>query len=143
MELLESLKISLFRKRQRLVGGPLERNSWSTGIITIDDRLIHYFLAYVIIPKHSNFSTINDCEMQILYVMKNTIQVKWAYAILNHWAIYNKFAHGLPYAHWLTFKKNNLNLIGEKVLQIVLPDNEITLNRVCNAKNGVKYDPHA
>ncbi|KAI5441870.1 hypothetical protein KIW84_011070 [Lathyrus oleraceus] len=66
------------QKRKRLMSGHSKRNSWSAVILTIDDRLIHYILAYVIMPKYSIFFTINDYEMQILYAMKNNIQFNWA-----------------------------------------------------------------
>ncbi|KAI5440984.1 hypothetical protein KIW84_010447 [Lathyrus oleraceus] len=111
------LENEFIQKRQRLVGGSPERNSWSAGILTIDDKLIHYFLACV----------------------------NWPYVILNHLAIHNEFACGLPYSYWLSYvlKKNNLNLIGEKVSQIGPPDNEITPKGVCNAKTRVNKDPRA
>lgn len=70
------------QKRKKIQSGKLlERNSWSVGIFYIDDRLIHYILGYVIVPKYSNHSTISDTEMEILYA---GIQVNWAYLILEH-----------------------------------------------------------
>ena len=131
------------QKRQRIVGGPPERNSWSAGILFIDDRLIHYMLAYIIMPKFSNFSTINDCEMQVLFAMKNNRQINWAYVILNHLVTHNECASSLPYGHWLTlvFKHFNVDLSGELVYEIDSSRDEITPRKVCNTKTGVKFDP--
>ncbi|KAI5410593.1 hypothetical protein KIW84_055925 [Lathyrus oleraceus] len=130
-------------KRKKIVGANPERNSRLAGIFTIDDILIHYFLTYFIVPKFANFSTVNDCEMQILYAMKNNIHVNWAYVILNHLAMRNEFACGFRYAHLYTYvlKQNNLNLVGERVLEMVPPDNEITQKKVCNTKTRAKFDP--
>lgn len=37
-------------KRQKIIGGNPQRNSWSVGIFIINDWLIHYYLTYVILP---------------------------------------------------------------------------------------------
>ena len=131
------------QKRQRLIGGTPERNSWSAGILTIDDRLIHYFLAYVVMPKFSNISNVNDCEMQILYAMKNGIQINWSYVILHHMALHNENASALPYGSWLTlvFEKFNVPLSGEHMVPMTNPKHEITPKKVCNTKTDIKFDP--
>ncbi|KAF1894414.1 hypothetical protein Lal_00027111 [Lupinus albus] len=36
------------------------------GNLNLEDRLLHYFLSYVIIPKFSNHSQINDMELQLM-----------------------------------------------------------------------------
>lgn len=62
-----------FQKSKKIVGGNPERKSRATVIFTIDYKLIHYFLAYVVVSNFSNFSIVNDCEMHILYAIKNNI----------------------------------------------------------------------
>lgn len=53
-------------------------------------------------PKLSNHSQINDTEMHVIYVIKNKLQVKWAYIIKHHMISHNKLSGGLPYARLFT-----------------------------------------
>ncbi|KAF1883484.1 hypothetical protein Lal_00043666 [Lupinus albus] len=38
----------------------------STGYLKLEERLLHYFLSYVIFPKLSNHSQISDIELQLI-----------------------------------------------------------------------------
>ncbi|KAF1868078.1 hypothetical protein Lal_00034020 [Lupinus albus] len=45
----------------------------------LKDRLLHYFLSYVIIPKYSNHSQINDMH---------NLDINWALTLMNHmWSV--------------------------------------------------------
>ncbi|KAF1886012.1 hypothetical protein Lal_00021291 [Lupinus albus] len=54
------------RKQQSL--GEMVKNMdiLSSGYLTLEDRLIHYFLSYIILPKFPNHSQINDIELQLI-----------------------------------------------------------------------------
>lgn len=67
--------MSLFRKGKKIVGKLPECNSWSSSILTTNDLMIHYYLDYMLVPEISNHSTITDTEMQLLYAIKNNMQV--------------------------------------------------------------------
>ncbi|GAU38344.1 hypothetical protein TSUD_395980 [Trifolium subterraneum] len=58
-------------KRRRTSGRLPEKYFWSAGNLPINERMIHYFLTYVLVPKSSNHASINDMEMQLLYAIKN------------------------------------------------------------------------
>ncbi|CAL5201627.1 unnamed protein product [Lathyrus oleraceus] len=122
LELLGSLNINFFRKGRKLL------------VLIRKETLV---------PKFANFSTVSDCEMQILYAIKNNIHVNWAYVILNHLTMRTEFACGFRYAHLYTYvlNQNNLNLVGERVLEMVPPDNKITQKKVYNTKTRAKFDP--
>ncbi|KAF1893081.1 hypothetical protein Lal_00041643 [Lupinus albus] len=62
------------RKQQSLGETVKNRDILFAGYLTLEDRLIHYFLSYVILPKFSNHSQINDNE-------SNVALPKWPYAI--------------------------------------------------------------
>lgn len=57
------------------------RNSSSNLLIlsgknlSIIDRILHYFILYILMPKHSNRSKISDTEMQIICAVKNRLKV--------------------------------------------------------------------
>ncbi|KAF1863323.1 hypothetical protein Lal_00031323 [Lupinus albus] len=46
------------------------RDILSAGHLKLEDRLLHYFLSYVILPKFSNHS-------QLMYTMKYNIKINW------------------------------------------------------------------
>lgn len=130
-------------KRRKLTGKVPEKPSWSAGNLTINDRMIHYFLSYVLVPKMSNHATINDLEMQLLFAVKNRIQVNWAYVIMHHLANHDEYSAGLPYARVLTkiFRKFKVNLTSESIAKMEPSDCAITTD-VINSKMGVVYDSY-
>ncbi|KAF1888926.1 hypothetical protein Lal_00036639 [Lupinus albus] len=53
--------LEIERRKQQSLGETVKnRDILSAGYLTLEDRLIHYFLAYVILPKFSNHSQISD-----------------------------------------------------------------------------------
>ncbi|KAF1874279.1 hypothetical protein Lal_00035358 [Lupinus albus] len=54
------------QKQQSLCETVKNRDIISAGYLTPDDRLIHYFMSYVILPKFSNHSQICDIELQLI-----------------------------------------------------------------------------
>ncbi|KAI5401589.1 hypothetical protein KIW84_066170 [Lathyrus oleraceus] len=105
-----------YNKRKKSSGGDLpERVYWSSAKFTLDDRMLHYFLVYVIVPRYSNHCTITDPEMMLLYAIKNNFCVDWGHNILCHMLSHNEHADGLPYAHFLTkiFHHFNINVENE------------------------------
>lgn len=66
----------LYNKRKKSLGGDLpKRVYWSPTKFTLDDRMLHYFLVYVIVPRFSNHCTITDAKMMLLYVIKNNVRL--------------------------------------------------------------------
>ncbi|WJX25079.1 hypothetical protein P8452_14154 [Trifolium repens] len=89
----------------------------------------------------SNHATINDLEMQLLFAVKNEIQVNWAYVIMHHLANHGEYSAGLPYARVLTkiFRKFKVNLTSESIAKMEPSECAITSD-VVNSKMGVVYD---
>ncbi|KAF1883305.1 hypothetical protein Lal_00030413 [Lupinus albus] len=54
------------RKQMALGETVKSRDILDVGNLNLEDRLLHYFLSYVIIPKYSNHSQINDMELQLI-----------------------------------------------------------------------------
>ncbi|KAF1876739.1 hypothetical protein Lal_00031555 [Lupinus albus] len=71
------------RKQQSLGETVKNRDILSIGYLTLEDRLIHYFLSYVILPKFSNHSQISDIELQLMYAIKFNIKINWTKMIMN------------------------------------------------------------
>ncbi|KAF1877969.1 hypothetical protein Lal_00009389 [Lupinus albus] len=54
-------------KQQSLGETVKNRDILSAGHLKLEDRLLHYMLNYVILPKFSNHSQISDIELQLMY----------------------------------------------------------------------------
>lgn len=78
------------------------KDFWSAGNFFINDRLLHYFLAYVILPRNSNHCIVTDAEMQALYAIKNDISLNWSRLILHHMMTHTNKLKFLPYAWFIT-----------------------------------------
>ncbi|KAF1877060.1 hypothetical protein Lal_00033613 [Lupinus albus] len=64
------------------------RDILSVGYLKLEDRLLHYFLSNVILPKFSNHSQISDIELQLMYAKKYKIKINWAQMIMRQmWTI--------------------------------------------------------
>lgn len=109
--------------------------------ITLDDKMLHYFLCYLLVPRFSNNSPIMDIEIRLIYVIKNNIQINWSYVILHHMEAHNENSVGLPYARFLikVFKKCNVNITNEKCIKMTKSQYLISKNNI-NGKIWVRYD---
>ncbi|KAF1866059.1 hypothetical protein Lal_00013495 [Lupinus albus] len=55
------------------------RDILAIGNLNLEDRLLHYFLSYIIIPKFSNHSQINDIELQLM-VRTRREEREWSFS---------------------------------------------------------------
>ncbi|KAF1884321.1 hypothetical protein Lal_00033494 [Lupinus albus] len=65
------------RKQQGFGETVKNRDILSARYLKLEQRLLHYFLSYVIFPKFSNHSQISDIELQLMYVIKYNIKINW------------------------------------------------------------------
>ncbi|KAF1894599.1 hypothetical protein Lal_00031419 [Lupinus albus] len=72
------------RKQMALGETVKNRDILAVGNLNLEDRLLHYFLSYVIIPKFSNHSQINDMDLQLMYDLKHNLEINWALTIMRH-----------------------------------------------------------
>ncbi|KAF1872217.1 hypothetical protein Lal_00038001 [Lupinus albus] len=71
------------RKQQRIDETVKNRDILFAGYLTLEDRLVHYFLTYVIFPKFSNHSQISYIELQLMYAIKYKIKINWIKMIMQ------------------------------------------------------------
>ncbi|KAF1870540.1 hypothetical protein Lal_00025672 [Lupinus albus] len=91
------------RRKQQSLGETVKNmDILSAGYLTLEDRLIHYFLSYVILPKFSNHSQISDIELQLMYAIKFNININWARMIMNRMWHVRDSQSLLPYAIFIT-----------------------------------------
>lgn len=103
--------------------------------LTVSDRMLHYVIGYVLIPKDSNHSQINDLEMQILFAIKNRIRVNWILTIMYHLQQQLSLSTRLPYARLISriLELTEMDLIRETCTKMKSTTNEI--NEITIFKN--------
>jgi hypothetical protein len=131
---------AFIEKRRKTCGRLPDKPFWSAGNLTLDDRILHYFLCYVLVSKASNLASITNPEMQLMYAVKNKIPVNWASVILHHMASHSEKSASLSYARLLTkvFKKFKVNVTNELCYKMSEADCEISTD-VITTKMGVKF----
>ncbi|KAF1891330.1 hypothetical protein Lal_00016961 [Lupinus albus] len=96
-------KEEIERRKQQSLGETVKnRDILSAGYLTLEDRLIHYFLSYVILPKFSNHSQISDIELQLMHAIKFNIKINWTKIIMNQMWHVRGSQSPLPYAIFIT-----------------------------------------
>ncbi|KAF1888623.1 hypothetical protein Lal_00011397 [Lupinus albus] len=96
-------KEEIERRKQQSLGDTVKNmDILSVGYLTLDDRLIHYFLSYVILPKVSNHSQISDIELQLMYAIKFNIKINWTKMIINQMWHVRGSQSPLPYIIFIT-----------------------------------------
>ncbi|KAF1864747.1 hypothetical protein Lal_00039916 [Lupinus albus] len=105
------------------------RDILAVGNLNLEDRLLHYILSYVIIPKYSNHSQINDIELQFMYALKHNLEINWDLTVMNHLWSARETNNPLPYSIIISIILENFGVstVGES---------KITLN-ACDIKIDV------
>ncbi|KAF1891438.1 hypothetical protein Lal_00017074 [Lupinus albus] len=96
-------KEEIERRKQHSLGETIKnRDILSARYLTLEDRLVHYFLTYVILPKFSNHSQISDIELQFMYAIKYNIKINWTKTIRQKMWHVRGSQSPLPYAIFIT-----------------------------------------
>ncbi|KAF1884310.1 hypothetical protein Lal_00033483 [Lupinus albus] len=119
----------------------LNRDILSNGYLTLEERLVHYFLSYVILPKFSNDSQISDIELQLMYAIKYNIKINWAKMIVQQMWHVRGSQSPLPYAIFITkiLEHFGVSLDGETKVALNLHESRIDIEVV--HKMGFVLDP--
>ncbi|KAI5396766.1 hypothetical protein KIW84_062843 [Lathyrus oleraceus] len=136
-------KENIMKKRVESHGGEEPpKDFWSAGKFFINDRLLHYFLVYVIIPRNSNHCTVIDTEMQALYAIKNGITLNWSHLILHHMMTHTTKLKSLPYAWFITRIMEYFNVDFDDVEYCLIDtrSHKISIKNVDN-RMGCQYNP--
>lgn len=131
----------LYTKRARNSGSTPNWLIMYFSNLSMSDRMLSNFIAYILLPKHSNHSQINDTKMQIIYVVKNKLKINWAYVIMHHMHHQRWLSGGLPYVRLITkiLEFFDINLIGEPKKIMTSKECEITVG-VANKNMGIYKD---
>ncbi|KAF1898674.1 hypothetical protein Lal_00023683 [Lupinus albus] len=117
------------------------RDILSAGHLKLEDRLLHYMLSYVILPKFSNHSQISDIELQLMYAIKFNIKINWAEMIMRQMWNVRDTQSPLPYAIFITnfLKHFGVSTNDETKVPLNLRESKIDVDVV--HKMGFSADP--
>ncbi|KAF1874245.1 hypothetical protein Lal_00030278 [Lupinus albus] len=139
---ITGISLEIERRKQQSLGETFKnRDILSTGYLTQEDRLIHYFLSYVILPKFSNHSQISDIELQLMYAIKFNIKINWTKMIMNQMWHVRGSQSPLPYAIFITkiLEHFDVPLEGETKVALNLRESKVDIEVV--HKMGFIIDP--
>ncbi|KAF1894547.1 hypothetical protein Lal_00039648 [Lupinus albus] len=120
------------RKQQSLVETVKNMDILFAGYLTLEDRLVHYFLTYVILPKFSNHSQISDIELQLMYAIKYNIKLNWTKMIMQQMCHVPGSQSPLPYAIFITkiLEHFGVSLDGETKVALNLRETKVDIEAV-------------
>ncbi|MED6174072.1 hypothetical protein PIB30_065398 [Stylosanthes scabra] len=77
------------------------------GHLSVEYRLLHYFITYVLVPRNGNHGLILEEDLEIMWRMAKGHKINWIYLIVTHMRrIKSENSKGLPYAiFWTTIFK--------------------------------------
>ncbi|MED6125229.1 hypothetical protein PIB30_066652 [Stylosanthes scabra] len=71
----------------------------TVGLLSVEHRLLHYFITYMLFPRSGNHGLILDEDFEIMWRMINGQQINWVHLIITHMRrIKPGNTKGLPYA---------------------------------------------
>ncbi|KAF1880031.1 hypothetical protein Lal_00022158 [Lupinus albus] len=126
-------KEEIERRKQQSLGETVKnRDILSVGYLTLEDRLVHYFLTYVILPKFSNHSQISDIELQLMYAIKFNTKINWTKMIMQQMWHVRGSQSLLPYAIFITkiFEHFGVSLDGETKVALNLRESKVDIEVV-------------
>ncbi|KAF1866171.1 hypothetical protein Lal_00031475 [Lupinus albus] len=136
--------ISLCRMRKQQGFGETVKNRdiLSVGYLKLEDRLLNYFLSYVIFPKFSNHSQISEIELQLMYAMKYNIKINWTHIIMQQMWHVRGSQSPFPYAIFTTkiLEHFGVSLDGEIKVALNLRESKIDVE-VVHKMMGFTIDP--
>ncbi|KAF1892773.1 hypothetical protein Lal_00042667 [Lupinus albus] len=135
-------KEEIERRKQQSLGETVKnRDILSAGYLTLEDRLVHYFLTYVILPKFSNHSQISDIELQLMFAIKYNIKINWTEMIMQQMWHVRGSQSPLPYAIFITkiLEHFGVSLDGETKVALNLHESKVDIEVV--HKMGFVIDP--
>ncbi|KAF1874146.1 hypothetical protein Lal_00041591 [Lupinus albus] len=126
-------KEEIERRKQQSLGETVKnKDILSAEYLTLEDRLVHYFLTYVILPKFSNHSQISDIELQLMYAIKYNININWTKMIMQQMWHVRGSQRPLPYAIFITkiLEHFGVSLDGETKVALNLRESKVDIEVV-------------
>ena len=92
--------------------------------LSVSDRMLHLIIAYVLFPKNSNHSRINELELMVLNALRRRCSVNWALSIMYHMQLMESLDGGLPYARAISHILENADVNLQREVTRIQGDKE-------------------
>ncbi|MED6202428.1 hypothetical protein PIB30_105359 [Stylosanthes scabra] len=56
----------------------------TVGLLSVEHRLLHYFITYMLVPRSGNHELILDEDLEIMWRMVNGQQINWVHMFVTH-----------------------------------------------------------
>lgn len=89
-------------REEIIVGQRTARTLRYAKHLSVNDRMLHYIIYYVLVPKDSNHSQISELEMQIIFPIKNKIRINWILTMMYHLRQHMSLSTRLPYGRLIS-----------------------------------------
>ncbi|KAF1866138.1 hypothetical protein Lal_00031442 [Lupinus albus] len=117
------------------------RDILSAGYLKLKERLLHYFLSCVILPKFSNHFQISDIKLQLMYAIKYNIKINWTHMIMRQmWNVCGSQSL-LPYAIFITKILEHFGVSLDSETKVALNLHESMIDIEVVHKMGFTLDP--
>ncbi|MED6166877.1 hypothetical protein PIB30_113660 [Stylosanthes scabra] len=89
----------ILRRMHTLCYVPIGTPKPTVGLLSVEHRLLHYFITYMLVPRSGNHGLILDEDLEIMWRMVNGQQINWVHMFVTHMRrIKPGNSKGLPYA---------------------------------------------
>jgi len=133
-----------YKKKKRKAIEKDKRERATLALLYPKDRLIHFYLNWILVPKGSNHAQCFDFELQLMYGIKNGLKIYWPFIIKSN-MVKCQSSGDLPYAILISCLLNHFNVdIDENVIETSFHEQRIGLSSlakldiVCDLVNS-KY----
>lgn len=102
-------------------GGPFPTSRFKVGYLSVENRLLHYILCRVLLPRNGNYATVSEEDLLYMWALNKRVKLNWAYRIMKHMErVSEKPGPALPYAMLITkiLEKFNVPLEGENSITV-------------------------
>jgi len=109
--------------------------------LSVSDRMLHLIIAYVLFPKNSNHSRVNEFELMVLLALRRGIEVNWALSIMRHMQLMASLKGGLPYARAISHIVRNAGVLLQREPKKNMDEQECAITTATALKNtGIVTD---
>lgn len=108
--------------------------------LSVSDRMLHLVIAYVLFPKNSNHSRINEFELMVLHALKQRCSVNWALSIMYHMQLMQSLDGGLPYARAISHILENAGVNLQREVTKIQGDKEAISDTTALKNTGIILD---
>jgi hypothetical protein len=110
--------------------------------LTVSDRMLHYVLAYILVPRHSNHAQVTDFDVFLIKALKMGWDINWSYLFFYHLKHQLGLAGGLPYAYFVSKLLAYFNVPLENEEYLEMDEQLCEINKTTITKNtGIVLAP--